>query len=452
MANQTTRRVENLIVGAGLVGSITGWILAQQGYGGLLLDKSADPGGVNGSFLDALGNRFDYGRHVINADRNEFTARFFATTQNGKVRRFPLHRGIVVRGHLIPYAAALDEWPAELRNRFEFNVEAGPARLGSTRQELARVYGRWMADLAFDDMLSAYPTLVWQRERGVPEERLMRWIFPWFFPRTAAEAAPDPAKEQGVYSHESRDYHHRTRHTDPPLEEVLYPQENGFGDWIESMLGRVRQNMDVVLGARELFFDFDPETLVLRSVSLDGIRYSAERVFWCAPLPILCKLMGWELPGGHPQTELLGNFAFRDPVNTAYHEIIAADPQHPFRRINFPELIGGNESSRTLQVEFTTLEGAYALGEGEWIDRWHSSLIELGIVSRGDPLRNAELKRVSRGVVTTEDLNGFVAACRSRLDAAPTNLVAPHLAAASDNNSRLVPEVFQRVYAALLGS
>jgi hypothetical protein len=169
-------------------------------------------------------------------------------------------------------------------------------------------------------------------------------------------------------------------------------------------------------------------------------------------LPVLCKTLGWPLPAGHPQTELLGNFAFRDPVDTVYHEILFADPRHRIRRVNLPELIAGADRSHTLQVEFTTLEGAHSLSEGEWIEHWQGSLIDLGIVSPGNPLLNAELRRVSRGIVTTADLGEFVAQCRSRLAASDTNLVTPHLAAASDNNSRLVPEVYRRVTAALGGA
>ncbi|MDZ7736286.1 MAG: FAD/NAD(P)-binding protein [Gammaproteobacteria bacterium] len=41
-----TKHAENLIIGAGLVGSITAWILAQHGRTGILLERNNDPGGV----------------------------------------------------------------------------------------------------------------------------------------------------------------------------------------------------------------------------------------------------------------------------------------------------------------------------------------------------------------------------------------------------------------------
>jgi len=451
MLHNETKRVESLVIGAGLVGSITGWILSGQGYSGVLLDKSPDAGGVNGSFVDALGNRFDHGRHVINADRNEFTAKFFSAAQHGEVRRFRLRRGIVVRAHLIPYAASLDDWPGALRERIALDPAAGPVRLGSSREEFARVYGRWFAGLAFDEMLAAYPSLRWQRERGRPEEELMRWVFPWFFPRSMAEAPPEPGKERGVYSQESREYHYRARHAEPPVEEMLYPARNGFGHWIECMLERVRERFEVRLGAGAVDFDFDPDTLALRSVTTDGVRYTADRIFWCAPLPVLCRALGWALPQGEPQVELLGNFAFEEPLDIDYHEVLFADPRHPIRRVNLPGLIAGEAAPRTLQVEYTAPAGQCRGGDAEWLERWRASLEAVGLVPRDNPVRNAELRRVSRGIVTTEDLGAFVSACRARLEASGTNLVTPHLAVASDNNSRLVPDVFRAVYGALVG-
>jgi len=48
--------VDNLIIGAGLVGSITAWVLAQHGESGILLERNEDPGGVNGSFQDPEGH------------------------------------------------------------------------------------------------------------------------------------------------------------------------------------------------------------------------------------------------------------------------------------------------------------------------------------------------------------------------------------------------------------
>ena len=59
--------------------------------------------------------------------------------------------------------------------------------------------------------------------------------------------------------------------------------------------------------------------------------------------------------------------------------------------------------------------------------------------------RHFELKRVSRGIVSTEDLGAFLQQCEQRLASADNNLITPHLAVSSDNNARLVPKVYTHV-------
>lgn len=442
------RDVDNLIIGAGLVGAVTARILARHGEQGVLVERNPDPGGVNGSFSDGRGNWFDHGRHVINYDRSDFTTEFVSEVLGGRVRRFDLARGVVLRGHLIPYAAELDDWPEPLRERVRVDPAAS-VRLGSSRDEFARAYGDWFANLAFDEMMAAYPVLRWQRERGIPEERLMRWLFPWFFPRSEVEAPPEPEREAGVYSPESRRYHYDRRHADPPREPVLYPEDGGFGALVQALLDEAHPGLEVHLGVEDIDIDIDPETLQVRGVTAGGIRYRPRRVFWCAPLPVLCRYLGWALPAGEPQWELLGSFTFDRPVDQGYHEILFADPEHRIRRINFPGLIAGGGSSQTLQVEYTTLGDEARLDADEWRSRWLGSLRELGLLGADEEPIFFDFKRVSRGVVSTEDLGGFLEECERAIDAATGNLVAPHLAVASDNNARLIPKVHRHVESAL---
>lgn len=438
------RHVDNLIIGAGLVGAVTARTLERRGERGILVERSADPGGVNGSFTDGLGNWFDHGRHIISHDRSSFTTEFVTDVLRGSLRRFDLKRGIVVRGHLIPYAATLAHWPEPLQRLIDLDPEARIG-LGATRAEFARAYGRRWADLVFDEMMHAYPVLEWQRQRGVTEERLTRWLFPWFFPRSGVEEAPNTGDRAGVYSEESRRYHYECRHAEPPRETVLYPREGGFGRLVHAMLEDSQPDFDLYLGAEDIDIDVDPERLVVHSVTAGGGRYHADRVFWCAPLPVLCRYLGWRLPQGEPQWELLGSFTFEAPVDNGHHEILFADPAYPIRRINFPGLIAGGQRSQALQVEYTTLGDEARRDGGEWRSIWLASLRELGIVRADQEPVFFDFKRVSRGVVSTEDLGAFLKGCEQAIDRAQGNLVAPHLAVASDNNARLIPKVHRFV-------
>jgi len=442
-----TKHVENLIIGAGLVGSITAWVLAQHGKKGVLFERNNDPGGVNGSFTDPDGNWFDHGRHVINADRSDFTSKFFYQVLGKEgVRKFDLQRGIFLKGYLIPYAATPELWPDEIKDRLELNSDNTGVHLGSTRADFGHAYGSWFTDFVFDEMMRAYPILMWKREHGIPEEKLLDWLFPWFFPRTDLEQHPETVNELGVYSDESRLYHYESRHRDPPSEPVLYPAvEGGYAAWIHAMLDNAAQSVDIYTGASDIQIDIDSKSLEVHSVTTGGQKYTADNVFWCAPLPVLCKSVGWPLPKGVPQWELLGNFTFNEPINSEYHEILFADPAHKIRRINFPGLFANNYESKTLQVEFTTMGDQAHRDSGEWRMDWLNSLWQLGIVSKGTEPKYFDFKKISRGIVSTEDLSSFLAECEQRIREANSNLVAPHMAVASDNNARLVPKIYKYI-------
>ncbi len=440
--------VDNLIIGAGLVGALTAKTLADQGQGGLLLERSTDAGGVNGSFQDSLGNWFDYGRHVLHSDRSEFTRKYITELMDNNLHHFDLERSIVVRGQVIPYASGLDTWPENLREKIQLDASV-PILLGSQREEFARAYGGWFADLVFDEMLEAYPSLRWQRQQGIPESHLMRWIFPWFFPRTANEVEPAPGSEVNVYSEESRDYHYRTRHSNPPVEKSMYPKQAGFGGLIQALLNDSGASFELQLGVTQLELELDPEALFVGKVSTGEQDYMARRVFWCAPLPALCRYFGWSLPHGEAQWEILGSFTFEDPVSMSEHEVLFADPAYRIRRINNPGRIAGQNESCTLQVEYTTLEAEVQESADSWQESWLANLQELGFVSEKNSLLEFDLKKVPRGVVTTEDLEAFLQSCTEHLRQGKGNLVTPHLAVASDNNCRLIPEVHHFIHSVL---
>lgn len=439
--------LENIIIGGGLVGSITAWILANNNKQGLLIEKNKDPGGVNGSFSDPEGNWFDHGRHVILADRNDFTSDFFRKVLNNNIHEFELQRGICIQDQIIPYAAELKDWPGHIRDRIQLNENHAGVYLGANREELGNAYGEWFARMVYDEMLEAYPTLMWKKQNGTPEEALLDWIFPWFFPRTVLEMNPKQTLESGVYSDESRLYHYNARYANPPSEPVLYPSgEGGYAQWIQSMLSESKGKISIMTGVEDMEINIDPEKMYVKSIRSGAYEYVAENVFWCAPLPVLCKIMRWRLPKGEPQWELLGSFTFPKTVNSSYHEILFANPSHKIRRINLPGLFSGNEKSYTLQVEFTTLGDDIQKSSDEWRDEWLRSLYELNIVEEGIQPSFYQFEKVSRGIVSTENLEDFLKECETRVSSSKeSNMIVPHMAVASDNNSRLVPKIFNRV-------
>ncbi|MDZ7736221.1 MAG: GDP-mannose 4,6-dehydratase [Gammaproteobacteria bacterium] len=91
-----------------------------------------------------------------------------------------------------------------------------------------------------------------------------------------------------------------------------YPAgQGGYAAWIHAMLKEAESSIPVYTGLTDIQADIDPDSLQVRSVSAGGTTYTADRIFWCAPLPALCKAVRWlQLPKGEPQWELPGSFTF----------------------------------------------------------------------------------------------------------------------------------------------
>lgn len=442
----------NLIIGGGLAGVVTAWVLSRQGYPGVLLEKNAALGGGNRSFRNDRGDVFDYGGHWIYARRSEFTSRFFTHVQGEeKVRRFPLQRGIYLDGTLIPYASPLDEWPERFRKRIEVQPGGPSPELGNTREEFARSYGDWFANLIFEDVLDSFPICRWRKSNGVAEKNLMRWIYPWFFPLTDLERTPDANHDaEDVFIAESRNYHHWIRHADG-AEEALYPRENGFGNWVSSIAQQIGDPMDVQTGIAELSSSIDPDSLNVTSVSADGRTYEPERVFWCAPFSILASILDWEVPPATPQKAVLGSFSFDRPIQTSYHEILFGDPDHPIRRVTFPQKLAGQAESHTCQVELMFPEGNINRSADDWEASWLNSLRETGLISDHQPVE-VKVDEVPIGVVLNRDIQDFIEEKKGEVRSKSDNLVLPDVNIGPGNSSRSVPRIFNNVYDDLLSN
>jgi len=441
--------VENIIIGGGLAGGITSLILARQGFSGVLLEKGGQPYGANGSIRDENGHHFDIGGHWIYEGRSAFTSRFFRQVQDDEVRSFPIDRSIVLREHRIPYAAPLDEWPQSLRAMMDPNPEADRVTLGSTREAFAEAYGSEFADFLFDEVLASFPSLTWLRDQGEPEEKLMRWVFPWFVPLTDRERAPSSDGDRGFYIHESRSYHFEERYSDGP-EYVLYPDGDGFGNWIEAIFRKGREAVDVQLNTDRIELNLDGGEPQVRAVRTEDGTYEPERVFWCAPVSVLCDQLGWSLPEKKRQIGVLGNFTFEEEVRATEHEIMFGDPDHDIRRVTQPARLAGQEPARTLQVELFFPDGTFDRSEEAWKESWLESLKELGIVEPDHTVTNFQFLSAPMGAVVDEAFQKALGTIREKVLNLSTNLHVPDVKQGPGNSSRSVPRIFHRVYRQLV--
>lgn len=427
-----------IVIGGGLAGSIAVRILSEQRYRVLVIEKQEHLGQNNRSFQNGRGEIFDPGYHALDENRSPFTTRFFAKVLDGKMHRIRLRRGIVVSGHLFDFNAPVSEWPQKLAALFPAKELDDSIGGEPSRQSLARIYGSAFTMLAFDEIVSSYPSLQWQRERGVPEEKLLNLIYPWFFPR---------ARRHWLPTDESGRFHAAMRESGD--QQVLYPDEGGFGSFVEGIVRGIDHNFTTVrTGAKDVQCRFDASSLLMQGVQCDGVDYTADQYFWCAPVTGLAKLAGLSVPALHPQRLALGSFSFDREVTCPYHEILVGDPRVPIGRISFPGKIAGTSNHR-VQAEYLYPVGFHEADPATWQAQCLESFRALGIISRDAQVVEYTQTFEPRGFASVEDLYASVHHYGEVFATERTNVRIPHLGLGPENINRVVPSVFKTVYTAI---
>lgn len=364
--------LDAVIIGANIRGLVAAHVLTNLGFRIVLLERTQRMGGADATFTTRAGNRFEFGMHVLDYMRSEVATRMFTDVVDGAVQRTTLQRGIVLRGHLMPYAPVPGDMPEELRNMLPGDTLIDD--LGDdlpTRARLSCDYGQAFADLIFDEVLPSFPSEYRHRAFGVDEARLLANIYPWFFPRATRSPRSGDA---------SRAFHDKLRAEVP--QQILYPRDGGFGGFADGFVNSLKAGgTEILLGAEDLEVDLEPGTHSVRRITAKGRTFQARHYFWATSWPALCQVL--ELPCQEVATDrvVVGSFLFDRPLSGAYQEILVGDPTFHINRLYFPGRFRQSEEP-LLQIEF-----AFPRAEdrpkdsAHWKERWLKDLKQLGIIS-----------------------------------------------------------------------
>lgn len=367
-----TTQLDAIVLGASMRGLVTTYVLSALGYRAALIEKGTRIGGADSSFVTSGGTRFDHGLHVLDADRSEVATRLFRHVVDGQVHEVTLRRGIVLRGHLMPYAPRPSDMPAALRALLpsdDLVDDIGTAL--PTRGRLATHYGQPFADLIYDEVLRSYPSEARHLAFGVDESRLLTNIYPWFFPR---------ARRTAIESDESRAFHDRLRSGIPQT--VLYPVEGGFGGFADGFVRHFDlSRIQVLTGATDLEVEVECGRHRVRSVRACGRRFTAPLYFWAGSWRALCDMFALPWQKAATDRVWLGSVRLNRPVDTEYHEILVGSPQHPINRVYFPARFRASDDP-LLQLEFSVPEAErWSQDPDHWRGVWAESLQQLGLLT-----------------------------------------------------------------------
>lgn len=404
-----------------------------------MLERGNDLGGKLTSF-EVGGYIFDHGYHTLDHNRSRFATKFFETTLDGKIRKILLKRGIVVRGKLISYNAPLDEWPEEISGNFEKRDFVDNIAGLADRAQAREIYGSFMADLAFDEILPSYRTLDYLRNEGYPEGEISDLIYPWYFPR-----AEKPTRRTET---EWNSFHDKIRQAG--RHEVLYPAEGGFGTFMKKLVEKIDTDfVTLKTGVQNSVPDFDIETRRFESIEVDGETYTADQYFWCAPIFPLIARLGFEIVKGTQIEYVLGHFVFNRAVDVDYHELLIGDPDFPVNRISFPGLIAGTENCQ-IQTEVSFPEGELKYSDDQWKEKYLDCFHKLGLVGSDHCIKHFKLDHSCWGkLVPLRNQIPIFETYKKALEVPGTNICYPFIAIGPENMNRMIPGATRKVYEAI---
>ena len=432
------KNFDAIIIGGGLTGLMAAYICHQFGFSSIILEKSSMLGGGNQSSKDSQGNIFDKGYHALDFERSVITTRFFEKILEGKFHKFLLKRGIVIKGYLLDYNSLVTDWPQDLQQlfpskEFEDNIE----ELTSIEQ-LTNIYGSSFISLLEKDILQSYPSKKWAIKSGGKVEDHMELVYPWFFPKAIKRAQRQT---------ESEIFHDKTRNSN---HYVLYPNEGGFEQIIKMIASKlISDGQSIELNCSDIRLSrLNPDNYFIDHVETKGISYQAPLLMWCAPLGQLFNMFNLPLNfNGKPQRLVLGNFVFKQEIQSDYHEILVGSLKHLINRISFPGKIAFR-TDNLLQIEFYYPDGDYDLNENQWKDLWLKSLEEIGIIKK-HTLISFTFQNEIRGYVTKDSFNQVSSELKDKISKMKTNLTIPFPMVGPENINRLIPETIQNVVSSL---
>ncbi len=371
MTQSDSQKVDAVVVGGNLCGLVTAYLLGHLGYATVVLERSGRIGGVNASFTTPDGSTFDLGMHVLDYMRSGVTTRLFSHVIGDKLNQVLLKRALVLRGHILPYNPAPVDMPLELCELLpgsELTDDLGTDL--PTRERLCQYYGAY-ADFIFDEVLPSYRCEQRHKDLGVEEGRLLRNIYPWFFPR---------AQRKLNTAQESRAFHDRLRRGEDQY--ILYPSQGGFASFSKAFFTQLGTNVEVLTDIPDLHFEIEPDTQRVLWLQARNRRFESRHIFWCSAWPALCHLLGLPVQNLATDNLLLGSFRFNEPAISQYNEILIGDPSFHMDRINFPGKFARTNAPQ-LQVEFAfpVADQSLTLKPTDWQERWLSELHRLGLLT-----------------------------------------------------------------------
>ena len=362
------RKVDNLILGAGMAGLGASYALYEQGARSLILEKEATYGGLCGSFTI---NGFTFDRFVhLSFAKDERVNRLFRLGASEIVKHTP-NPSNIYKGKWIKHPAqnnlyALSE---DERERVIDDFKKRPTAIEITPQN----YEQWLR-FQYGDYFAEHFPMVYTRKYWMKEARELRteWV---------GNRLYQPSLDEVIAGSKSED----TRVT-YYAKEMRYPREGGYKAYQKALADVA----EIVYQAKVT--NIDPIRKVVRTEN--GEEYQYKRLISSIPLPVLIESLV-EVPND------IASASNQLEATSGYHISVALKTKNipPYlwwyiydedilaARVYSPSLKSPNNAPKgcsSLQLEVYCKEGEYS--ESQLLDGTVGKLCKLDIIKQEDIL------------------------------------------------------------------
>lgn len=363
------RKVENLILGAGIAGLGAAYRLHELGRDTLVVEKDLDYGGLCGSF-EIQGFRFDRFVHLTFA-KDEQVNKIFYSSCGDLIKHTPNPHNIYHR-QWIKHPAQNNLFPLS-RDEKEVIIRDFRERPVVDESYSPHDYEEWLR-LQFGNYFAEHFPMVYTKKYWMKEAKELRteWV---------GKRIYQPSLEEVIIGSQT---------ADTPVtyyaKEMRYPQKGGYKALLKSMADVA--NIEYGMCVNEIF----PEEKKVRFANGREIEY--EQLYSSIPLPIVVSSIAnvpEEVRDAAAQLECTSGYHISVALKTKnippylwwyiYDEDILA------ARVYSPSLKSPDnapEGCSSLQMEVYCKQHEYT--EQELIDRTVGKLVEMGIIKQEDIL------------------------------------------------------------------
>ena len=372
----------DVIVGAGLCGLTTGFLLAKNGRNCLQLESEDDVGGLARSFvLDDI--VFDIGPHVL-YDKDSARGAVFLKKMLGDARIIKRPFRYAIMSGNRPYKIPIMFDPLSYPNRFKLEIGGMLLKLtqsnapdGSVRQSIESRFGKSFYENVF--------ALIIKKKTGQSGEKInMEW-----FIRPRCDIAnikkPPPAKIRGNILEPLKNFF--------TLKNYYYPLK-GYGEYAKRIHQAYKDaGGKTILNCGKISLDHSDSAL--NSISISGKNFPVRNLVWTGSINELNDLLGSKSP---PESYMRSSFVFltyngkrngQKEFLYTYH----TQDENIFVRIYYPENIYGKHSPKGKEgicLEINHFPGIEKMSDQEIINACIQDVEKLGFF-KSNALRQTKI-------------------------------------------------------------